>query len=165
LNQVKRRHIRFLVDFTICRSEEKGLNRFLLKKLKRARSARPTQASAGLAQLARTRAGASGSNRLTSGARWSAAGATEPLRSDAIRRIKSESTNQVHCLRATGPGQTETLGGSGRRGCSPRGVPRRRGRDGATRRSTTTPGMVNIDELGAKRQICTPAVEELDWGL
>jgi hypothetical protein len=124
LNQVKWRQIRFLVNFTSCRSEDKGLNRSFLKKQRRARSGRPTQPSAGLAQLVTMRAGAGGPDCLAIGARRSAAGATEPLRSDAVRRIKSESTNQVHRLRVTGPSQTETLGGSGRRGCSPRGIPR-----------------------------------------
>jgi hypothetical protein len=60
--------------------------------MERARSAQPTQASAGPAQLARTRAGAGGLNRLTDGAQPSEAAGAESVWSALSRPIKSGST-------------------------------------------------------------------------
>jgi hypothetical protein len=147
LNQVNWRHIRFLVDFTSCRLAEKGFNGFSKKKEKRARSARPTQATAGPAQLARTRAGA-GFKRLTGGPRPSVPADAEPVRNALSRPIKSGSTALGRLLPPAMADRDETLAGSGKGGGSPRGFPRRRGWDRATRRTPairTRGGTADLD--------------------
>jgi hypothetical protein len=147
------------------RSEEINSKILYIKKVNGPDLSRPSQNSAGPAQkLAQGRAGA-GLKRWPPGPagqphRW-------PNRYGATGTVRSSRDQWLPVVSFLWPWrrQAETLMRTDDNGGSPGGLPRRWGGDGAARRTTATPGVVNINELSAGMQICTTAMEELDRGL